>query len=162
MRKLKMIGVLLVLAIAATASAQAAASAKWSTYPTCTATTTTLTCTGAATGLNQKTNKFGTPAPAFAQIVAGAFYTCVNDPSVTGTGFSFVGDGAVGPTRVQNGRAFSLRWSPPAAPNDSEQLGCPGNTWTRDPKYSDVGVGIWQVAELAFVLFANVGDVSPS
>jgi hypothetical protein len=161
MKRLMTIVALSALTLAAAASAQAA-SAKWLTFPTCIATTTTLTCTGAAGGLNQATNKFGVPAPPFAQIYVGASYTCINDPSVTGTAFSFIGDGAVGSTRIQNGRRFALRWAPPSAPNDSEQLGCPGDSWTRNPNYDDVGVGVWQVAEFAFVLFADVGDVHPS
>lgn len=161
MTRLLTIGALLALTFAGTASARAA-SARWVSFPTCNATNTTLTCTGAATGLNQSTQKFGVPAPPFAQIFVGASYTCVSDPLVTGAAFSFIGDGAVGPIPIQNGRAFTLAWSPPSAPNDSEQLGCSGDSWTRDPNYENVGVGISQVAELAFVLFASVGDINPS
>jgi hypothetical protein len=155
-KKLTITAAILLFASTASASARGA-TARWLRIPACSGTPTTLTCTGSAVGLNRSDS-----APSFAQVMAGASYTCTNDPTVTGDAFSFIGDGAVGSTQVHNGRRFTLAWSPPAAPNDSEQLGCPGNSWTRGPTYHDVGVGIWQVAEFAFVLFADIGNVEPS
>lgn len=137
----------------------AAAGPKWVSLPRCSATATTLSCAGKATGLDVHDPNFG-PTPA---IFGRVSYSCSDDPSITGsTGTSeplFEGG------HVQNGRAFTVRFTPGTTPDvldDPDGPGCPSGVWTRDPSYYNVSVGIAQSDASNFVLFSPlIGTVSP-
>jgi hypothetical protein len=142
-----------------TAASSAASQPKWIASPTCRATTTSITCAGKATGLAVHDPDWP-PTPAiFGRVV----YTCAEDPSVRGL------NGTEGPLfeggSVQNGRQFSVRYTPGPTPDvleDPNGPGCPSGNWNRDPSYYNVSVGIAQSDPNNFVLFSPLlGTVSP-
>jgi hypothetical protein len=163
------------LALAVPASSGAVGSARWVTYPTCTATTTTITCTGRAAGVQPKSIEgLGTVEVA---LHAAVHYTC-NYPGGS-FGWVFSGfplfNGGDAPENVQvtadfqNGRVFSLQYTPGSAPpgaTAAAACGIPGGSWTRDPSYYNVDVRIGWDGLIGpnlpiLALQAPIGTVSP-
>jgi hypothetical protein len=140
-------------------NADAAHSARWLRYPTCTATVTTLTCTGTATGLWVRPDR----PPWRPMIFTQAYYTCAENPDALGFAPDFLVPAAFGDP-VQNGRPFTLSYSPPALPDDSfpslnPAVDCPSGNWTRNPNYPSVDVAIGE-DELHLLLYANLGPIN--
>jgi hypothetical protein len=99
----------------------------------CTATTAALTCTGKAAGLRP----YIYPISASEAAISGeVHYTC-SDPTFQ---FIFFGFPTFGPpsvrylaaTDLQNGKAFSVAFSPEAAPQTGLFNPCFPGEWTRD------------------------------
>lgn len=142
-----------------TAAPSAASGPKWIGSPSCSATTTSLTCTGKATGLDVH-NPNWPPTPA---IFGRVIYTCAEDPGVkglNGTGEPLFEGGS-----AQNGRRFTVTYTPGPSPDvleDPSGPGCPSGHWNRDPSYYNVSVGISQGDPTTFVLSSPLlGTISP-
>jgi hypothetical protein len=140
-------------ALSVAAIAQGAApytTARWVKYPTCSATLTSLTCTGRVAGLRPSDETH------FMSLLAQTHYSCPDDPTIWGVGrFDEVQAGV----EVQNGKSFSLTYSPPASPRYTNG-DCPSG-WIRDPSYYDVDVALIHHTTIVD-LDGFVGTVSPS
>jgi len=154
------------IGVAVPANSSAAVRATWLTTPACTATTTALTCTGIAAGLRP----YIYPISGSEAAISGeVHYTCT-DPVLQ---FSFFGFPTFGPpsvrylasTDLQNGKRFSVAFSPGAAPQTGLFNPCFPGEWTRDSNYYNVrviaGWGFGSATPIE-ALETAIGTVSPA
>jgi hypothetical protein len=87
------------------------------------------------------------------------YYTCSDDPAVTGVGGSSEGDPATD-APIKNGRPFSITLTPRSEP-DFPLGDCPSGIWLRDPSYYGVSLTVSEGWEFNPVLAASFGTVSP-